>query len=145
MMSWSSSTRDLLSQCSARACHASSHSSRSKSANNTMKLTHFFITSNIHYRQLLLTSLCPASYISWQHDTARICCWTVCCYAPCCRSTRQMPLEIDISCPPGPQKQTRSSDVQQSTDGTDRQDRQIPYHYTDPAENYVSSVNKLWY
>jgi len=46
------------------------------------------------------TSLCPAFYVSWQSDTARIC-----CCPSCCCGARRPPLSIDISCPPGPQQQ----------------------------------------
>jgi len=42
-------------------------------------------------------------------------------YASCCCSDWQQQLSIDVSCPPGPQQQTRRSGMQQSTDGTDRQ------------------------
>ena len=34
--------------------------------------------------------------------------------------TRRPPLSIDISCPPGPQQQTRRTLLQRSTDGTNR-------------------------
>jgi len=35
-------------------------------------------------------------------------------------AVRQPPLSIDISCPPGPQQQTRRNGMQASTDGTDK-------------------------
>jgi len=52
-------------------------------------------------------------------------------------AVRRAPLSIDISCPPGPQQQTRHSGMQLSINGTDRQTdkqtyRRTPYH-TDPA------------
>jgi len=36
-------------------------------------------------------------------------------------AVRRAPLPIDISCPPGPQQQTRHSGMQLSINGTDRQ------------------------
>ena len=53
------------------------------------------------------TSLSLASYVSWQPDTARICC---CGYGPkdgraCCKCAVQQ--SIDIVCTRGPKQQTR--------------------------------------
>jgi len=61
------------------------------------------------------TSLRWASHVSWLRDTARICRWM-----PCCCSAQRPPVSIDISCPPGPQQQTRSGGMQRSMDGKDR-------------------------
>jgi len=69
----------------------------------------------------LKTSQCSASHVSWQRDTARSCWW-----APAVQQS------IAISCPPGPQQQTRRTLLQRSMDGTDRRaDRRtdnIPLH-----------------
>jgi len=49
---------------------------------------------------------------------------------------------IDISCPPGPQQQTRRTLLQRSTAGTDRwKDGRTPYRYTDPAAYYKREVS----
>ena len=47
---------------------------------------------------------CSTSYVSWQRDTARICCWT-----PCSCSVWRPPRSIGISCSPGPQQQTATA------------------------------------
>ena len=65
----------------------------------------------------LWTSLCSASYVSWQRDTARNCCW-----APAVQQS------IDISCSPGPQQQTRRTLLQRSIDRADRRTDTVPLH-----------------
>jgi len=52
---------------------------------------------------------------------------------------------IDIACLWGNQQQTHSTLQKQLIDGTDNEqmDRQTPYHFTDPATYYLSSVNKI--
>jgi len=50
---------------------------------------------------------------------------------------------IDISCPPGPQQQTRRTLVQRSIDGTDRRtDGRTLYRHADPAAHCASRVDK---
>ena len=50
---------------------------------------------------------------------------------------------IDISCPPGPQQQTRRTLVQRSIDGTDRRtDGRTLYRHADPAAHRASRVDK---
>ena len=81
----------------------------------------FLKTASVEYLQLLwqclwhntqtehLASLCSASDVSWQRDTAHSCC--------CAPAVQQ---SIDISCVPGPVQQTRRSGVRRPNDETDR-------------------------
>ena len=57
------------------------------------------------------TSLCSASCVSWQCNTARICCWTL-LQGTAPLGNRWPPLTIIISCPLGAQQQTRQAAVQ---------------------------------
>jgi len=63
------------------------------------------------------TSLCSASSLGCQRDTAHICCRTQCCGAV---AAGRPPLSIDIPCPHGAQQQTRRTPLLLSIDGTDR-------------------------
>jgi len=94
------------------------------------------------------TSLCSASYIGCQCNTARICCERRlrrrCCMlrAPAAGTQRRRPpLSIDISCQKGALQQTRRPPMLLSIDGTDRQTDARPFHR--PCSAYhASSVNK---
>jgi len=64
-----------------------------------------------------------------------------CCWAPAVQES------IDISCPPGPQQQTRRTLLQRSIGGTDkRTDRRTPYRYIDLVAyaNSVSNTRKAY-
>ena len=75
--------------------------------------------------------VCSASYVSWQRDTARSCCW-----APAVQQS------IDISCPPGAQQQTRRTLLQRSINETVRRtDRRTPNRYPDTAAYSAISVS----
>ena len=63
----------------------------------------------------------PASYVSWQRDTARICCRTPCCCAPCCCGARLPLRSIDIST-------HLAHSSKPAADGTDRRADTIPIH-----------------
>jgi len=58
-----------------------------------------------------ITSLCSASYVSWQRSTGSICCWAPCCGAAAASDR--------ISWTSGEQQQTRSSAVRRANNGTD--------------------------
>jgi len=73
-------------------------------------------------------SLCSASYISWQTDIARVCCW-----APAVQQS------IVISWLPGPKQQTHRNGVWQPND---RRTDARQFHRPCSAY-YASSVNKL--
>ena len=76
------------------------------------------------------TTLCSASYISCERDTARICCWE-----PAVQQS------YDISCLPGPQQQTQCCGVHvQMTGRTDRQTDTWQF-YRPCYTSYVSSAN----
>jgi len=48
---------------------------------------------------------------------------------------------VDITCPPGPQQQSRRTMLLRSIAGTDRRtDRRTPYRYVDPAACCANSV-----
>jgi len=85
-----------------------------------------------------LTSLCSASYVTCQRDTARICCRT-----PLLLGARRPPLSIDISCPHGAQQQTRRTPRLRSNDGTDRQTEygRTLDRFIDPAPRTVRAVS----
>ena len=84
------------------------------------------------------TSLCSASYVSWQRDTAHISCCTTCCCAPCSCSTRYL-LPAGPTAANRPQWHTAVNRWDRQTDK--QMDRQTPYCYIDPATYYASSVN----
>ena len=77
------------------------------------------------------TRPCSASYISWQRDTARSCCWA---------SAVQQ--SINISCLLDSQQQTRRTLLKWWTDETDRW---TLYTYTEPVAYVVSSDNQKSY
>ena len=61
----------------------------------------------------------------------------------CCCVSRQPPLSIDISCPPGLQQQTHRSGVPRSIDGADwLTDGRTRYRYLDAAAYHASSDQK---
>ena len=74
-----------------------------------------------------LTSLCSASYVSWQQDNARSCCWAL--------AVQQ---STHIFCLPCPNQQTRYNSMQRPSDGTDRR---TPDCYIDPAPNTMRAVS----
>jgi len=51
----------------------------------------------------------------------------------------QPPMLIDISCPPGPQQQTRRTLLQRSIDGTDGR---TPNRYMDPASSFGDVIQR---
>ena len=77
------------------------------------------------------TRPCSASYVSWQRDTARSCCWA---------SAVQQ--SINISCLLDPQQQTYHTLLKWWTDETDRW---TLYTYTEPVAYVVSSDNQKSY
>ena len=77
------------------------------------------------------TILCSASYVSWQRETACICCWVP--------LVQQL---IDISRPPGPQQQTCHTSMWSANDWTDGQtDGQMLGSFTDPAPHTMQAVS----
>jgi len=72
------------------------------------------------------TSLCSASDLSWQHDTARIC-----CSAPALQES------TDISWPPDPQQQTRRRGLRRPNDATHAR------QFKDPAPHTMRAVSKM--
>lgn len=66
------------------------------------------------------TSPCSAYYVSWPHGTAHICCWMPKLWSRSWMPKLARQQSIDISWPPGSQRQTCCISMQQSTDRTDR-------------------------
>jgi len=85
------------------------------------------------------TSLCSASYVGCQRDTARVCCSAP---APATRRTCCTALSIDISCSQGAQQQTHCTPCCcRWTGQTDGRTDAGPFHRLCCAY-YLGSVNK---
>jgi len=67
------------------------------------------------------TSLCSASYVGGQRDTAHICCWASCCGAVAAEHRRLLSIDISSLRPLGAQQQTHRTPLLRSIDRWDRQ------------------------
>ena len=97
---------------------------------------HAHVTAGCKFCQ---TSLCSASYVGCQRDTARVCCSAP---APATRRTCCTALSIDISCSQGAQQQTHCTPLLLSMDRTDRRtDGRTLDRFIDSAAHTIWAVS----